>query len=544
MRNRWWFVFGFCCLASLLNRATDAAQFYPISSVDAVLPEGGHFYPLENLIQGPGVGFLDAVPHTAIGGGGTALWVTDECGAPCDYVEQWGQPVLTFDLGENRDLTEISLWGYSSTNANGVKDFSLRFATSAEGTAGFGSSITYNPTFNDVDVLPSARQSFDFGQTISARYVELTAIDNYYGVRVDLPGGDRVGLGEVAFALPGEDPPPPPKVEYYPIEGIEVTTTDTDLWPASNLIQGPGVGFNEEQPHEKILGGDQGNWVTEACGFPCDYLEAFDAPVFTIDLGTDRTLDQIDIWGYTSSNANGLKEFKLRFATGAEGPTGFGSSIDFNPTFSDLPNDDTSRQNFPFGRSLTARYVELTITDNHFEEPGDGSNGETPGGDRIGMGEVAFPIPSAGGLLGDFNKNNVLDIVDVNSLLEQVASGTNPTGFDLNSDTKVDSADILVWVKDLKKTWIGDADLDGVFSSTDFVKIFQAGKFETGAPASWDEGDWTGDLRFNSSDFVAAFQDGGFEAGPRGAVAAVPEPSSFAIGAAALSLMGLVRRRK
>ena len=35
---------------------------------------------------------------------------------------------------------------------------------------------------------------------VNARYVELTPTDNLFGVAP--PGGDRVGFGEVAFAIP------------------------------------------------------------------------------------------------------------------------------------------------------------------------------------------------------------------------------------------------------------------------------------------------------------------------------------------------------
>jgi hypothetical protein len=41
-----------------------------------------------------------------------------------------------------------------------------------------------------------------------------------------------------------------------------------------------------------------------------------------------------------------------------------------------------------------ARYVEFTAIDNHFVEPGDGTApGSIAGGDRTGLGEIAFAIP-------------------------------------------------------------------------------------------------------------------------------------------------------
>jgi hypothetical protein len=182
-------------------------------------------------------------------------------------------------------------------------------------------------------------------------------------------------------------------VTFYPIANIEASTQADDLWPAFNLIQGPGIGFDTNEPHDKTLGGADGNWVTAACGFPCDYIETTGMPVLTIDLGEDRDLSEINVWGYASTNANGVSEFDLRFATDADGPGGFGTSITFNPTYVGLLNDDTTRQTFVFAQAVTARFVEFTALDNFFVAPGDGSGGEIPGGDRVGLGEIAFPIP-------------------------------------------------------------------------------------------------------------------------------------------------------
>ncbi len=142
---------------------------------------------------------------------------------------------------------------------------------------------------------------------------------------------------------------------------------------------------------------------------------------------------------------------------------------------------------------------------------------------------------------GDYNDNGELDAGDLDPQAQAIAGGQNPTEFDLNGDGVVDFAgDRIAWLHDLKVTYVGDADLDGLFDSQDFVTVFVAGKYETGEQATWGEGDWNADLFFDTGDFVAAFVDGGYEAGAfPGAVQAVPEPSS--IGLLLLGLLGLIR---
>ena len=129
---------------------------------------------------------------------------------------------------------------------------------------------------------------------------------------------------------------------------------------------------------------------------------------------------------------------------------------------------------------------------------------------------------------GDFDNNGLLDLDDINLLLVEIASG-HGEGFDLNKDGSVDDQDIAMWVG-LKGTYLGDANLDGEFNSSDFVLIFQAGKYERDVETLWHEGDWNGDLRFNSADYVAAFHDYCFagDCGQLGPppISTVPEPAA------------------
>ncbi len=149
-----------------------------------------------------------------------------------------------------------------------------------------------------------------------------------------------------------------------------------------------------------------------------------------------------------------------------------------------------------------------------------------------------------GGLLGDYDNSGALDVPDLDLQAAAIAGGQNPPEYDLNGDGVVDyEGDRIRWVKELKNTWIGDADLNGEFDSLDFVAVFVAGKYETGDPASWGEGDWDANLVFDSSDFVASFVDGGYEQGlVPGAVQAVPEPASALL--MLLGLIALVWRRR
>jgi len=49
----------------------------------------------------------------------------------------------------------------------------------------------------------------------------------------------------------------------------------------------------------------------------------------------------------------------------------------------------------------------------------------------------------------------------------------------------------------------------------DIVQVLQQAKYLTGQPATWEEGDWTGDGVFDQFDIVAALQTDDYLRGPR-----------------------------
>ncbi len=84
---------------------------------------------------------------------------------------------------------------------------------------------------------------------------------------------------------------------------------------------------------------------------------------------------------------------------------------------------------------------------------------------------------------------------------------------DLNGDKIVDPADHRTYIHEFSFASAGDANLDGIFNSTDFILVMQAGKYQDELPlkSTWSDGDWNGDGDFDSSDFVVAFQAGTYE---------------------------------
>jgi hypothetical protein len=150
-----------------------------------------------------------------------------------------------------------------------------------------------------------------------------------------------------------------------------------------------------------------------------------------------------------------------------------------------------------------------------------------------------------GPLVGDFSADGALNAADIDQLTMQAAGGQNPPTFDLNQDAAVNRGDVGVWVRDLFGTWMGDANLDGQFNSSDLVAVLASGTYEANVAAVWSTGDFNGDGRTTSSDLVVALADGGYELGPRAAAAAVPEPlAKVLISLGALGISGCRRWRK
>lgn len=144
---------------------------------------------------------------------------------------------------------------------------------------------------------------------------------------------------------------------------------------------------------------------------------------------------------------------------------------------------------------------------------------------------------------GDFSENDKLDVADIDRLVERVRSNSYDPRYDLDNNSRVELDDLSIWLHELRLTYFGDANLDGVFDSSDLVEIFREGQYEDSVPgnSNWSSGDWDGSGDFDSSDLVKAFQDGGYEQGPR--PVAVPEPTASILSLLLFAGISLRRRR-
>ena len=112
------------------------------------------------------------------------------------------------------------------------------------------------------------------------------------------------------------------------------------------------------------------------------------------------------------------------------------------------------------------------------------------------------------GLPGDLNDDGRLSEEDINRLCQAIHDGDEQ--FDLSDNGLVDTGDLFVLIRDLFGTSFGDANLDGLFDSSDLVEIFRQGEYEDGIAgnSTWSSGDWNCDGEFDTRDLVVAFKFG------------------------------------
>jgi hypothetical protein len=146
-------------------------------------------------------------------------------------------------------------------------------------------------------------------------------------------------------------------------------------------------------------------------------------------------------------------------------------------------------------------------------------------------------------LLADFDANGRIDANDIDLLHAAIRSQSNDIRYDLTGDGVLDQLDSFAMVRDVMRTWYGDANLDFGFDSADLVTIFQVGEYEDAIVqnSGWMDGDWTGDGEADSGDLVLAWQESCYESclGPRLAIEAVPEPSSLGLAVAVVAWVPL-----
>ncbi|MCH7225916.1 discoidin domain-containing protein [Haloferula sp. A504] len=100
-------------------------------------------------------------------------------------------PVIIFDLGADTIISGYQIWNYrdGTFSSNMLEDYALSFATDAEGTASFGSSIAdINGTAStaNTDGLQSIA-------AVTARYIQFTLLSRH--------SGRKVGVEEIQFDL-------------------------------------------------------------------------------------------------------------------------------------------------------------------------------------------------------------------------------------------------------------------------------------------------------------------------------------------------------
>ena len=324
-----------------------------------------------------------------------------------------GNPVFSFDLGSERSIGSILLWGYGNNgggdgrNGNATREFEVIFHTAAEGAtfdfdsaAGGGteavefSGTMYRP--DPADTASNGAQGFNFDSLQTAQYVGLRIASNYLGEPEVIAGGDRYGLGEVRFATENDLPDPP---------------------PIPNLT----LQVNTETGNVAILS---------------DGTETFDIELYEIrTTDAQETLDPAKWTSIEATGQNGLPQ-------GDGSGNGWEALGTPSTTFLGEGYLTSSSEIAPGNNiNLDAAYDPLVI--------GQGIDGNLEfnfqvAGEAIRSGNVVYV--STAGVTGDYNGDGTVNAADYTVWRDNLGSSVTPgMGADGNDNGVIDAADYSVW---------------------------------------------------------------------------------------------------
>ena len=251
-------------------------------------------------------------------------------------------PVMLCDLGTVRTINAISVSPYNATS-NIVKAMTVEFYDSPA----INATPVYTQTFTGI---PQSYTNLPLTTQTNARFVKITMTENY--------GGDRFGVGNVMFDVVSEGTPTSGTVNVPTYQN----------WPVSNLFDGNITT----------------QWVTNVADATNGYYNGTNPnPVLTFTYDGPRTLTGIGVNGYNVSG-NSLKDFELSFydANGTQISVADPSQYRFTMTHT----TNQTRDEFTFPTVENVSKVEMTLTSNY--------KGTGNGGDRVGLSEVTFAVPT------------------------------------------------------------------------------------------------------------------------------------------------------
>ena len=139
---------------------------------------------------------------------------------------------------------------------------------------------------------------------------------------------------------------------------------------------------------------------------------------------------------------------------------------------------------------------------------------------------------------GDLDGNSIVDAMDIDLLTSRIREGSMDAMFDVNMDGSVNQSDVTSLVEDTIGTFTGDANLDLVVDTRDFLALSRNFNMMGG----WSSGDFDGSGTITVQDFLQLSRNFNRSGGMMAAT--VPEPGGLAAIGLVLLVVGTNRRRR